>query len=137
MTAAPEGQIEQIISGIRNAAQLAHRESLSRRLEFLMDAMQDEAGEWQQGSPESLRQMLLFLGTVPHFRYPTVTITPSATFRIQWADDRNGHFAADFLPDGQVKFVLFYPDPHHSNHIQRHSGITSRENLSQWPKGVE
>ena len=131
MTAAPEGQIEQIIRGIRNAAQLAHRESLSRRLEFLMDAMKDEAGEWQQGSPESLRQMLLFLGTVPHFRYPTVTITPSATFRIQWADDRNGHFAADFLPDGQVKFVLFYPDPHHSSHIQRLSGITRWENLIQ------
>jgi len=125
----PEGQIKQIIRRVRITSRLSYRERLSNRLEFLLDAMKDEAEEWRKDSPESLRQMLLFLGTVPHFRYPPITITPSATFRIQWAAVRNRHFAADFLPDGQVKFVVFCPDPHHSNRVQRLSGITSRENL--------
>lgn len=124
-----EGRIEQLIRSIRDASPLIYRERLSRRLEFLLNAMKEEGEKWSEDSPESLRMMMLFLQTVPDFRYPTVTITPSATFRIQWTVDGNRHFAADFLPDGQVKFVVFCPDPHHSSRIQRISGITSRENL--------
>jgi hypothetical protein len=124
-----EGRIEQLIRSIRDASPLIYRERLSHRLEFLLNAMKEEGEEWNEDSPESLRVMLLFLQNVPDFRYPTVTITPSATFRVQWAADRNRHFAADFLPDGQVKFVVFCPDPRHSDRIQRISGITSRENL--------
>jgi hypothetical protein len=125
----PEGQIRRRIRSLRGAARLAYRERLARRLEFLLETMKEEGEAWKETSPESLRKMLLFLQSLPNFRYPSVTVTPSATFRAQWTADPSRHFAVDFLPDGQVRFVTFCPDPRHPDRIQRISGITSWENV--------
>lgn len=125
----PEGQIQRQIRSLRGTPRLIYRERLARRLEFLLDAMKEEGEAWNVDSPESLRMMLLFLQAVPNFRCPTVTVTPSATFRAQWTVEPNRHFAVDFLPDGQVRFVVFCPDLRRPDRIQRISGITSRENL--------
>ncbi len=125
----PEGQIRRQIRSLRAGSLLIYGERLARRLEFLLEAMEEEGEAWSEDSPESLRTMLLFLQSVPNFRYPTVTITPSATFRAQWTADPNAHLAVDFLPNGQVRFVVFCPDPRHSDRIRRVSGITSWENV--------
>ena len=125
----PEGQIRRQIHSLRRGFQLTYRERLARRLEVLLETMEEEEEGWTGDSPESLRRMLLFLNYVPNFRYPVVTITPSATFRAQWTTDAKRHFAVDFLPNGQVHFVVFFPDPRHPNRIQRVSGITSWESL--------
>lgn len=126
----PEGQIRWQIRSVRGVPRLMYRERLARRLEFLVDTMKEDGESWNEDSHESLRTMLLFLQTVPHFRYPVVTVTPSATFRAQWTVGSTRHFAVDFLPDGQVRFVVFCPDPLHPNRVQRVSGIASWENLS-------
>ena len=125
----PKGQIEGQISALRVGGGLAYGERLARRLDFLLDAFEEEGEAWEKESPDSLRQMFLFLRSVPHFRCPTVTITPSATFRAQWGAGRNSHLAIDFLPDGQVRFVVFSPDLRHPERVQRVSGIVSRLDL--------
>lgn len=125
----PEGRIRQEIRSLRGNPDLIYREQLAVRLEALLDAMKEEGESWNEDSPESLRMMLLFLQAAPDFRCPTVTVTPSATFRAQWTVEPNKHFAADFLADGQARFVVFCPDPRRSDRTQRISGITSRENL--------
>ncbi len=125
----PEGQIRQAIRGARVGSRLVYRERLARRLEFLLEAMEEEGEPWMQHSPESLRKMLLFLESASDLRYPTVTVTPSATFRAEWKRDPNRHFAVDFLADGQVRFVVFSPDPRHPDRVQRVSGIASWENV--------
>jgi hypothetical protein len=125
----PEGQIRRQIRSLRGAARLAYRERLARRLEFLLETSKEEGEVWKETSPESLRKMLLFLQSLPNFGYPSVTVTPSATFRAQWTADPSRHFAVDFLPDGQVRFVTFCPDPRHSDRIQRIAGITSWESV--------
>lgn len=125
----PEGQIQRQIHSVRRGFQLNYRERLARRLEFLLETMKEEGEAWTEDSPESLRRMLLFLNNVPSFRYPMVTTTPSSTFRAQWTADAKRHFAVDFLPNGQVYFVVFSPDPRHPNRVQRTSGITSLETL--------
>jgi hypothetical protein len=125
----PEGQMRRQTRSLRAGGQLAYRERLARRLEFLLDATEEEGEAWSDDSPESLRRMVLFLQSVPALRYPSVTVTPSATFRAQWSADPNKHFAVDFLPSGEVRFVVFCPDPRYPNRVQRVSGITSLENL--------
>jgi hypothetical protein len=125
----PKGQIQRQITALRNGGRLSYRERLARRLEFLLGAPEEEGEEWGEHSPESLRQMLLFLQDVPDFRYPSVTVTPSATFRAQWQAGQNQHFAVDFLPDGQVRFVVFAPDPRHPERAQRVSGVVSRTDI--------
>lgn len=126
----PEGQMRRQIRSLRAGIRSAYRERLARRLEFLLEAIEEEGDTWSDDSPDSLRKMVLFLQSVPTLRYPTVTVTPSATFRAQWTADPNKHFAVDFLPNGEVRFVVFCPDPRHPNRVERVSGITSWENLT-------
>jgi hypothetical protein len=125
----PKERLRRQISALRAGGRLAYCERLTRRLDSLLEALEEEGEEWAEGSAESLRQMLLFLRDVPGFRCPTVTVTPSATFRAEWQAGRNQHFAIDFLPDGQARFVVFAPDPHHPDRVQRVSGIVSRADV--------
>ena len=127
----PQGKIRQLIIYIRAASQLVYHEHLARRLEVLLEAMQDEGETWAAESPESLRRMLLFLESVPSFRCPTVTVTPSATFRAQWTEGEDAHFALDFFADGQVRIVVFSPDPNHPQRVQHFSGMTGWENVME------
>lgn len=127
----PEGRIRQEIEKLRAGSPLVYHERLARRLEFLLQAMEEEGEAWGADSSESLRKMLQFLQSVPSFQYPTVTVTPSATFRAQWTAETNAHFALDFLADGQVRFVVFCPDPHHPDRVQRLGGMTSSESVTE------
>ena len=94
-------------------------------------AMEEEAGLWDASSGESLRKMLMFLESVPELRQPVVTITPAGTFRAEWTLGSDSHFAIDFLPDGQVRFVVFCPNPRHPARVQRLAG------LSDWDTVME
>lgn len=125
----PKGQIQRQIAAFRRGGGLPYRERLARRLEFLLGAPEEEGEEWGEHSPASLRQMFLFLQDVSDFQYPSVTVTPSATFRTQWQAGQNQHFAVDFLPDGQVRFVVFAPDPRHPERARRVSGVVSRTDI--------
>jgi hypothetical protein len=125
----PKMQIQRQITAFRRGGGLPYRERLARRLDFLLGALEEEGETWAVDSPDSLRQMLLFLQDAPDLRCPTVTITPSATFRAEWQAGQNEHFAVDFLPDGQVRFVVFSPGPLHPNRVQRLSGIVSRADV--------
>ena len=123
------GDIRQQILGIRTGSRLPYWELLAERLELLVDAMHEEGEAWADNSGDSLRKMLMFLETVPHFRLPAITITPAATFRAQWTEDNDSHFAVDFLPDGQVHFVVFCPSSRHPGRVKRVAGKSSWETL--------
>lgn len=123
------GEIGRQIQALRTGSTVAYRERLADRLVFLMTAMEDEGEEWREGSVESLRQMLSFLGDWPSFAYPTVGVAPDGTFVAQWQAGKEVHFSIDFFPDGGVAFVVFCPDPHHPDRVQRVSGTTSRDSL--------
>ena len=125
----PKGQIQRQIAAFRRGGGVPYSERLARRLDFLLRALEEEGESWEEDSPDSLRQMLLFLRGVPDLRCPTVTITPSATFRAQWQAGHNMHLAVDFMPDGQVRFVVFSPDSHHPARVQRVSGMVSRADV--------
>ncbi len=91
--------------------------------------MEEEGEAWSDDSPESLRRMMLFLQSQPSLGYPILTVTPSAAFRVQWTADPKRHFAAEFLTNGEVRFVVFSPDPRHPERVQRISGMASWDNL--------
>jgi hypothetical protein len=127
----PRGQIRRQIRALRTGSGLSYCERLAGRLDLLLDAVEEEEETWAEDSPDSLRQMLLFLETVPHLRCPTITVTPSMTFRAEWRSGLDKHLAVDFLPDGQARFVVFSPDPRHHNRVQRVSGIVSRPDVNR------
>lgn len=125
------GEIRGVIAAFRLQSRLSYRERLGDRLDFLLAAMEDEGEEWSECSAESLRQMLLFLGEQPGISYPTVGVAPDGTFVAQWQAGKEDHFSIDFFPDGGVAFVVFCPDPHHPDRVQRVSGTASRDSLME------
>jgi hypothetical protein len=124
----PKNRIREQIKALRCGSRLPYREHLARRLDFLLKALEEEGESWSNHSPESLRRMVQFLEAVPEFRCPTVTVTPMASFRAQWQAGPSRHFAVDFVPDEQVRFVVFAPDPGHPERVERVSGIVSATN---------
>jgi hypothetical protein len=121
----PTERIREQVKALRRSSRLSYREHLARWLDFLLRTLEEEGEPLAEESPESLRQMLLFLEAFPEFRCPTITVTPFATFRSQWQDGPTRHFAVDFLPDGQIRFVVFAPDPVHPERVECVSGIVS------------
>lgn len=115
---------------LRRTTTLSYRNRLSARLLDLLEALEDEGDEWEDDSPESLRRMLLFLYSRPEYTYPTVTVTPSATFRAQWHGDNGELLALDFQPTGWVKFVVYCPDASDGS-IETGSGVVG------WHKVME
>ena len=65
-------------------------------------------------------------------------ISPSRNIRVQWQVASNRHFAVEFIEDGDVRFVIFSPDPENLEKITRISGITSLDSLLEitQPYGV-
>jgi hypothetical protein len=125
----PEGQLERVIHSLSVGTRLPYAPRLARRLMTLLRAAEEDGQGWAENSVESLRRMIIFLETVPRFAYPTVTITPSGTFRAQWTKARNAHFAIDFLSEGRVRFVVFAPDARHPQRVRQVSGLSCWESV--------
>ena len=125
-TAQLRGQIERLSSG-----QLKYAGQLTRRLQYLLECVQEEDGEeWDEGSPHSLSSMLSFLQREDHYRYPQITVTPAMTFRAEWAGDDGQRFAVNFLSKGQVKYVVIRPDPTDPGRIESATGVVGWENVT-------
>lgn len=125
----PAARIRQLIWALRSWRMLSYGVRLSHRLGGIVDSMAEEMDDWVANSPKSLQNMLVFLSSVPELKYPTVTVTPSATFRAEWSGPSNENLAVDFLPDGFVKFVVIREDPLRYGRVEAVSGIVSREGL--------
>lgn len=125
----PDAQVRLQIRNLRTSLKIPYSLRLAGRLDRLLELLEEEGDALTDASADSLRHMLKFLECVPQFRYPIVTIMSPGTFRLQWTGDSNAHFAAEFLPEGRVRYVIFAPDRHHVGQIRRTSGVEHRENL--------
>ena len=127
-----------IIDYIRSQTNISFGQQLANRLEFLVEiAKEEEPGETPI-IPESLRYFINLLHLAPNLKYPDVMISPSRNIRVQWQVASNRHFAVEFIEDGDVRFVIFSPDPENLEKITRISGITSLDSLLEitQPYGV-
>lgn len=126
------------ISYVRSSSHISYAERLASRLKFLVDAAKEEEPDEVAISPQSLRNFVIFLQSTAKLKYPDIVLTPSKNIQAQWRTASNRHFAVEFLPTGDARFVIFSPDPRHPEKTIRLSGLASIDSLLETaqPHGV-
>ncbi len=131
-------KVRELISFIRTEWKISFSEKMANRLDFLCEVAQEESPGEEAISSESLRNFIFFLTTSTNLKYPDVVLSPLNNIRAQWRVASNRHFAAEFLPTGDVRFVIFAPDFKNTEKVIRLSGIAFVETLMDTvaPHGV-
>jgi len=121
-------KIRQLIGFMIDESKIEFARKLADRLHFLYEAVQEDPEEGPV-LPGSLINFISFLRNTPKLKYPDVVLTPSNEISAQWRTAPNRHFAVVFQATGEVRFVIFTPNPKDPAKIDRLSGITSVEAL--------
>ena len=132
-------KVYEIIKFLNDQINLTFSKQLANRIQFLIEASKEEYPDEVAILPESLKNFVSFLQSVPNFRYPDVVLSPVKNICTQWRTAPNRHFSVEFLPTGDVRFVIFSPDPMHPDKTNRISGIVSVDSLMRTaqPHGIQ
>ena len=132
-------KIYEIIKFLNDQINMTFSKQLANRIQFLFEASKEEYPDEVAILPESLKNFVSFLQSVPNFRYPDVVLSPVKNICTQWRTAPNRHFSVEFLPTGDVRFVIFSPDPMHPDKTNRISGIVSVDSLMRTaqPHGIQ
>lgn len=124
-------KVLRIISYIRSQLEADFAQQLANRLEFLYEVSHEEYPNEIAIMSESLSNFVALLQAETDLKYPDVVLSPSKNIRAQWRTAPNRHFAVEFLSSGDAQFVIFSPDPWHSERTIRSSGVASIDSLME------
>ena len=120
-------EIDNLIYKVRDVLPAPFTSRLVSRLELL--AGEPDEPDEQSMAPGSLRNFMDFLSKflreVPNLVYPDVVLSFSGNIGVQWRKSQNEQFSAEFLPSGDVRFLVFTPNPKHQDKVIRASITTS------------
>lgn len=122
---ADERSVEDIIWHVGTTLPLRYRVRLASRLSELQKAVQEEEFDSHGISVRSLQHFVEFLEAYPGLRCPAVTLTPDRNIYASWKSGLDRVFSIHFLPDGDVRFVIFRPNDKHPRRTIRLSGTAT------------
>lgn len=133
-----EISVAELIADVRTSVDIPFRNRLTARLEVLVNTSEEEFPEQEPMSSRSLNDFLIFIRSVPNLNYPGVVMTYEGNIRAEWTKSRNKHFALEFLGDGDIRFVIFAPDPKETYKTNRVSGLSTLASVMEHalPYGV-
>jgi len=118
-----------VIMFIRNHIGAPFSGSIANRLDDLLKASTEE-GEGQTAlSSDSLRGFIRFIQKETNLVEPGLVLSFSGNIRAEWRRSRKEHFATEFLPNGQVRYVVFSYDEEQPSRIDRMTGLVSADSL--------
>ncbi len=137
-TADHESSLTELIDSARLHPKLAYGVRLAERLHILLEISRDEQPDQAPPALASVRDLIAFLADHPELAYPGVVLTQEGNVRIQWRRTRGEHFAVEFVGDGDVRFVIFAPDPKRPDKTARVSGSATVDSIMRLaePYGV-
>mgnify|MGYP001600217403 CR=1 FL=1 len=131
-------QVQELIFQIKTSLTIPCRQKLANRLLALFKDAKEEAPDSPGISVGSLRYFYYFLQSHIDLKYPTISITPEYNIYASWRDDKKRVFSVHFLPNGDVRFVIFKPNNRHPERKIRISGTATTDILKETvaPYGV-
>lgn len=99
---------------------------LKQRFEFLFEPEDEEE---TRILPGSVRQLLRFLRQDRKFRCPSIFITDRQNVKAIWQASENKIFWIEFEPSGDVTYLAFFPNQKRSDGIERHSALSTAEDV--------
>ena len=79
----------------------------------------------------SLRSFYNFLRLHHDLKYPNISLTPDYNIYASWKNGQKRVFSVHFLPNGDVRFVIFKPNNRHTERQIRISGIITSDILME------
>jgi hypothetical protein len=122
---ADEQSAEEIIWRVRTTLPLSYRVRLASRLSELQKAVQEEELDGRGISVGSLQRFIEFLEAYPALRCPAISVTPDRNIYTSWKSGSDRVFSIHFLPEGEVRFVIFRPNDKHPGQAIRLSGTAT------------
>jgi hypothetical protein len=124
-----EEQVQEVIFWIKTSRLIPYRERLARRLLELYYDAKEEDPECVGIVSESLRSFNDFLHLYTNIKCPTVSLTPDNNIYASWRLEHNRVFSIHFLPNADVRFVMFKPNEKHPERKIRISGSATIDTL--------
>ena len=121
--------IEEIIWRVGTTFSARYKAKLAARLTELQRAVQEEELDGCGITAGSLQHFFEFLKAYPALRCPAISVTPERNIYASWKSGSDRVFSIHFLPDGNVRFVIFCPNEKHSGETIRLTGAASLDVL--------
>ncbi len=106
-----------------------YSKQLVSRLQEILVALNDDSESDSSISIASLEGFFNFARQNLDLAFPQIALTPDGNIYARWKVDRQRLFSAQFLPKGDVRFVVFRPNSLHQNMTVRFSGLTTADCL--------
>jgi hypothetical protein len=135
-----DDQVQRLIYQIKNSIAISNHESLANELLALFNIAKEENPASPGIALDSLNTFYDFLQFHTNIKIPTLSLSPDYNIYASWRAKENV-FSAHFLPNSEIRFVLFKPNHRHPKHKIRITGIatsdtlmeiTPSENLNDW-----
>ena len=123
-----EEEFRELLNYTRTSLERPDRDRLASRIEYLATRLDDEL-DFVPVSPVSLRGLISLFQTRPLLRYPDIAVTPAGNLRAHWRASGGRYAAFEFLPSGEVRFLLHFPNPRRSGRLIKEYGITTADYL--------
>lgn len=135
---AEDETVEEIIWRVGTTLSVPYRTRLASRLSDLQKAVQDEELDGRGIMAKSLQHFIELLKAYPTLKCPTISVTPERNIYASWKAGSNRVFSVNFLPDGNVRFVIFRPNDKHPADTIRLSGTATLDVLMSIvePQGI-
>lgn len=124
-----EDQVQELIFQIKNSVSIAYRESLANRFLVLFRDAKEEDSTSIGISVGSLRKFYNFIRLHADLKNPTISLTPDYNIYASWRGEHNRLLSVHFLPNGDVRFVIFKPNNRHPERKIRLSGAATTDTL--------
>jgi len=126
-----EDQVQELIFRIKKSKSICYRESLANRLLTLFNDAKEEDPDCLGIAAKSLRNFNNFLHLNTNLKCPTISLTPDYNLYASWRDEQNRVFSIHFLPNADVRFVIFKPNDRHPGLKIRISGAATTDILME------
>lgn len=125
-----DDQAQELIHQIRRSSFISDQESLANQLVTLFNYAKEERPASPGISVNSLSNFYDFLMLNANMRIPSLSLSPDHNIYASWRAE-NRIFSAHFLPDGDIRFVLFRPNNRHPNRKIRLTGTATSDTLKE------
>jgi len=133
-------QVQDLIYQIRKSKIILNYEIIANKLLTLFKIAKEENPTSLGIAADSLSNFYYFIQSHENVKIPTLSLSPDYNIYASWRS-KEQLFSAHFLPNYEIRFVLFKPNKRHPKRKIRISGtatsdtlmeITTPENLNGW-----
>jgi len=122
-----ENQVQELIFRIKTSRSISYRESLANRILALFKDAKEEDPDCIGIATESFRNFYNFIHLHTNIKCPIISLTPEYNIYASWRGEQNRVFSIHFLPNADVRFVMFKPNDRYPERKIRISGLATTD----------